>query len=109
MTAKKRKFDNSTDFPIRLKQARMAKRLKQIDLSRLTGLGQSVISQFERNARKPAHESLLLLSQALQVSIDYLLNSPYSHNCFYNTEKLTSDEKKSVQEIINFLIYKRDT
>lgn len=108
MSQKRRKFDDSEDFPSRLKETRLSKRLKQSDLSRLTGLGQSVLSQFERNARKPSHESLLVLSQALQVSIDYLLNSPFAHNCFYNSEKLTASEKKTVQEIINFMIYKRN-
>ena len=57
----------------RLKELRKNKRITQIALQMHTGIEQSLISKFESGERVPPTETLLLLADFYNVSIDYIL------------------------------------
>lgn len=56
-----------------LKKLRKAKRLTQIALQMQTGIEQALLSKFETGERIPPTETLLILADFYQVSIDYIL------------------------------------
>ena len=60
-------------LPGALMGAREGRGLTQEDLSRLTGLHPTAISQFERGRRVPTLQNLIKLSIALRSTIDELL------------------------------------
>lgn len=57
----------------RLKELRKKKGITQISLQMQTGIEQSLISKFESGERTPPTETLLLLAEFYNVSIDYIL------------------------------------
>ena len=57
----------------RLKELRKNKRITQIALQMQTGIEQSLISKFESGERVPPTETLVLLAEFYNVSIDYIL------------------------------------
>jgi len=60
------------NFHSRLIEARESKRLNQAKLARLCGVTQSAISLLEKGKRKPGLELSAKLSDALDVTCDYL-------------------------------------
>jgi transcriptional regulator with XRE-family HTH domain len=60
----------------RLVAARQRKGLRSTDLARRTGVSSAAVSYWERDIKKPTPETLLRLAKILDVSPDYLLNSP---------------------------------
>jgi len=62
-----------TEFKKRLKEAMAAKGYRQVDLSNMTGLGESNISQYCSGARTPRGDALLDLAQVLHVDAAWLL------------------------------------
>lgn len=63
----------SEAFPERLRKAREMRQLDQSGLAEKSSLPQSSISHFETGSRKPSFENLRRLSNALEVTTDYLL------------------------------------
>lgn len=59
----------------RLKEARDAAGLNQLDLAARLGIPQSRVSEYERGIREPGSITLWRLAQALGVSTDSLLGS----------------------------------
>ncbi len=57
----------------RLKELRKSKGITQIALQMQTGIEQSLISKFESGERVPPTETLVLLADFYNVSIDYIL------------------------------------
>lgn len=57
----------------RLKELRKKKGITQISLQMQTGIEQSLISKFESGERTPPTETLVLLANFYNVSIDYIL------------------------------------
>lgn len=57
----------------RLKELRKSKGLTQIALQMQTGIEQALISKFESGERIPPTETLMLLADFYNVSIDYIL------------------------------------
>lgn len=57
----------------RLKEIRKNKGITQIALQMQTGIEQSLISKFESGERIPPTETLLILADFYNVSIDYIL------------------------------------
>jgi transcriptional regulator with XRE-family HTH domain len=57
----------------RLKELRKKKGITQISLQMQTGIEQSLISKFESGERTPPTETLVLLADFYNVSIDYIL------------------------------------
>lgn len=62
----------------RIKTRRKELKLTQSDLAKKAGLQPPAISQYESGARSPSFEALRKLSNALDVSIDYLMNGKIS-------------------------------
>jgi len=60
-------------FPARLRAARELRKLSQSGLAGKTGLQPSAISHFETGRRAPSFDNLKALSEALEVTTDYLL------------------------------------
>ena len=56
-----------------LKKLRKEHNLTQVALQLETGIEQSLLSKFENNERTPTTETLLLLADYYNVSIDYIL------------------------------------
>lgn len=56
-----------------LKKLRKERRLTQVALQMHTGIEQALISKFENGERVPPTETLVLLADFYDVSIDYIL------------------------------------
>ena len=56
-----------------LKKLRIKKGLTQIGMQMKTGIDQGLISKYEREERVPPTETLILLADFFDVSIDYIL------------------------------------
>lgn len=57
----------------RLKELRKEKGLTQISLQMQTGIDQALLSKFENMERVPPTETLMILADFYDVSIDYIL------------------------------------
>ena len=65
-------------FALRLKQRREELGLSQLDISKDLGINQSKLSKYENGALEPNLETLGILANHYQVSIDWLLGNPHS-------------------------------
>jgi transcriptional regulator with XRE-family HTH domain len=63
----------SSKFPDRLRSARDLRQMSQSDLAEKANLQPSAVSHFETGRRAPSFDNLKALSEALQVTTDYLL------------------------------------
>ena len=63
-----------------MRESRLAMGVTQAELAKLAGLQESWISHFEVGRRKPSVGNLLKLSDALDVSADYLLGRSLNRN-----------------------------
>jgi len=94
----------SKEFKDRLRNARDARGMSQLELANKTGMQPAAISHFETGQRAPSFENLRKLADALTVSIDYLLGrideeqhgqglaaAPRAQQLFRHAEKLTED------------------
>lgn len=61
------------DFANRLQRLREEKRMKRVVLSELCGLHRDAIRRYERGEQKPDVDSLILIADYFDVSVDYLL------------------------------------
>ena len=64
---------DSNVFPERLRSAREMRILTQIELGAKAKLPSTSIAHFEAGSRKPSFDNLRKLSEALEVTTDYLL------------------------------------
>jgi transcriptional regulator with XRE-family HTH domain len=60
-------------FAERLQKMRERRRISRGVMSELCGLSKSVISKYERGERQPKLETLILLADFFECSIDYLV------------------------------------
>lgn len=60
-------------FKLRLKEFRELKKWTQADLSRISNLSTSAISQYESGGREPGLEVLIKLANAFEITIDELI------------------------------------
>ena len=58
---------------IRLKELRKSAKISQVKLQIDTGIEQALISKYESGKRIPPTETLIILSEYFNVSIDYLI------------------------------------
>jgi len=63
------------DLPVKLKQARSQRGLTQGQLSKKTGVDVQRLSKYERGVLLPTTEVIVKISDALGVSLDYLLKN----------------------------------
>ena len=64
---------NKQIFPLRLRIAREMRALSQLELAERTHLQQAAVSHYESGVRRPSLRNLTRLSEALEVTTDYLL------------------------------------
>lgn len=57
----------------KLRELRKSRKLTQIALQMQTGIEQALLSKFENGERTPPTETLMLLADFYNVSIDYIL------------------------------------
>lgn len=62
------------EIKCRLKELRKVRKISQIKLQMDTGIEQALISKYETGARIPTTETLIILADYFDVSIDYLLS-----------------------------------
>jgi transcriptional regulator with XRE-family HTH domain len=93
----------------RLKKAREEMRLSQLDAAKKIGISNGTLSGYERNYRDPDTNTLKLISELYEVSLDWLLTGVIStgsrgENIFFKEyEKLSEDDKQKALEHIKFL------
>ena len=58
---------------IRLKELRKKRKISQIKLQMDTGIEQALISKYENGKRVPPTETLIVLAEYFNVSIEYLV------------------------------------
>lgn len=56
-----------------LRKLRKERKLTQVELQMRTGIEQSLLSKFENGERVPPTETLIILADFYNVSIDYIL------------------------------------
>ena len=64
-----------SDFPEKLRQAMHEKRCSSADIARATGINPSVLSRYLSGANKPSSDNILVISQYMNVSPEWLLSS----------------------------------
>ncbi|MBE5775644.1 MAG: helix-turn-helix transcriptional regulator [Clostridiales bacterium] len=57
----------------RIRELRKSRRLTQLSLQMKTGIEQALISKYETGERVPPTETLIILADFFDVSIDYIL------------------------------------
>lgn len=71
----------------RLKEIRTEKGLTQAQVSELLDCSTTVYSRYETGDRQPSIDVLISLSQIFNVSIDYIVNNPWSDNNTFTNNK----------------------
>jgi len=99
----------------RLRAAREMRSLSQAELATKTGLPPSSIAHFEGGKRKPSFDNLRKLSEALEVTTDYLLGRTDDPDVaekagdpmFRHAAKLTANDRELVTALLERLAAKR--
>ncbi len=104
------------DFANVLRLLRNEKGLSQQELALSLGISKSAVNMYERGERQPNFETLELIADFFKVDTDYLLGRtnaartayPGTVAAHFDTEDLTDDEKKDVENYIEFIRAKRN-
>jgi transcriptional regulator with XRE-family HTH domain len=109
------------EFENRLKKIREARGLSQADLAKKTGLQPAAVSHFETGNRSPSFDNLRKLSDALGVSVDYLLGrideeqhgtgmaaAPRAQQLFRHAEKLSDASFEALEMMARALLEKEE-
>lgn len=75
-------------FGQRLRNLRLAKDLTQAELAKLMGLGESTVSFYESDKRKPDFDTLIKIAEYFDVSTDYILGIKSSQMPSFTIAKL---------------------
>lgn len=98
-------------FASRLQSARQLRGLSQSELAAKSGLQPSTVSHFENGRRSPSFDSLKVLSNALDVTTDYLLGRVESptltgtirHELFRHTENMSKHDLDTLTSFAEML------
>ena len=101
------KGEPDTTFGDRLKKIREQRELSQTELAASAKLQPAAIGHFEKGRRKPSFANLRQLAKALSVSIDYLSGNGEPKTVFRGADKLSTENTKQIQEMIDFLNHKQ--
>ena len=102
----------------RIRKCRIEKHLTQEKLAEMAGISLSFLGHIERGTRKASLETIVSLSNSLEISIDYLLGRTpsefsltASHAPEYEKiiESQSPERKKKLTEIIKILADMSDT
>ena len=99
----------SENFPDRLKNARIKRKMTQCELANKADIIQTSIAHFEIGSRKPSFDNLKRLAVSLNVTSDYLLgiNPKSKHKIQLNAGDLTADDIDLVKCFIKLLNKRR--
>jgi transcriptional regulator with XRE-family HTH domain len=104
----------------RLVEVRKQKKLSQQELAALVKVHYTNIGRYERGEANPAADILNRIAKVLDVSPDFLMNGTLKDKSiealedeellmqFHKIEKLPSEKKKIVKELIDAFIFKAD-
>ena len=67
----------------------------------------SAIAHFEAGRRKPSFDNARSLAKALDVSADYLFGTNMATTAFRNEDRLTSQDRLFIQNIIDTMLNKK--
>lgn len=84
-----------------IKILRKRKCLSQQDLSKILGVNQTAISQWERGITNPSYEMLIKLSKYFNIPIDELLNSK-SNNIYSLSVKQSEDSNHDFEVSLDY-------
>lgn len=98
----------------RLKKTRIAAGYTQYELSKIVGITRTAYTNYELGIREPSTKILLKLSDALGVSIEWLMTGKNFKpniflkeiNSYFNDKNVPQDEKEKLILSINELYYK---
>ena len=62
-----------SEFPKRLRALRERRRMTRIALAECCGLSKNAVARYERGEREPKIETLILLADFFDCSVDYLV------------------------------------
>ena len=79
-----------SDFPEKLRQAMHEKRCSSADIARATGINPSVLSRYLSGANKPSSDNIIVISQYLNVSPEWLLSSPDAPESIQKSQVMSS-------------------
>jgi transcriptional regulator with XRE-family HTH domain len=102
-------------FSERLKAVRERRGYSQADLAKKAGLQATAISHFETGGRSPSFDNLRRLSDALNVSTDYLMGrseteemvGPSADSLFRGVEKLSADDQEMLRVMKDTMLKKK--
>ena len=91
----------------KIRQLRNMHHLSQANLAEMIDVSTNYIGQIERGDRKPSIETLVLLCNTLNTSMDYMLSDSlissddlYSHYILSQLSSLSKEEKKYFYNVI---------
>jgi transcriptional regulator with XRE-family HTH domain len=104
----------SEHFPDRLRSARRLRELSQSELADKAGLQPSAVSHFETGRRAPSFDNLKVLSDALDVTTDYLLGrvdqpnltGPVANQLFRHAESMSTNDLDTLTSFAEMLAKK---
>jgi transcriptional regulator with XRE-family HTH domain len=107
----------SSDLAAKLKQARKQRGLTQGQLAKRIGADIQRISKYERNILVPTTEIMVKLSEALDVSLDYLLKNGKNRvsgkirdtqllDCFAQVDTLPDKDRDILKALLEAFIKK---
>jgi transcriptional regulator with XRE-family HTH domain len=104
----------SAKFPDRLRSARDLRQMSQSELAEKARLQPSAVSHFETGRRAPSFDNLKALSEALQVTTDYLLGrvdepgatGAVVDKLFRHAENMTRDDLDTLTSFAEMLAKK---
>ena len=99
-------------FPERLRGAREMRALSQLELAERAHLQQAAVSHYESGARRPSLRNLRRLSEALEVTTDYLVGRSDNHAPYPSTdeplfqvfERLTIADRELARQLVGQLV-----
>ncbi|MDZ7923282.1 MAG: helix-turn-helix transcriptional regulator [Marinagarivorans sp.] len=106
-------------FSNRLRDLRKQKNISQTELGLLAGLHYTHIGRFERGSSRPSGDTLKRLSDALGVSIDYLLEGTTNEAAkakfedrellqqFQEVERLPEEDKHVIKKLLDAFLTKK--
>lgn len=88
--------DYSSNLARNIENLRKSRGLSQLDLSKISGIPRTTLSNFESGSGNPSLNNLSLLARSLKVSIEELLSPQHSDVHIYKKEDLEKKGNSSV-------------
>ena len=116
------------DYGNRMKQLRLSRDFRQIEMAEILGVSPSAVCSYERCERQPTYEMLSKYAKYFSVSIDYILcNSDekitieeyqhlttldltetfHKHKITFSGVELSDDDKQRILDIATVLLFER--